>query len=105
MSKTYVIYSTFGSEHEAFSVAESLVEKRLVACVNVHGGVTSFYRWEGQTAREQEVVLSAKTTAEKLEAAMAEVKHLHSYELPCIIASPIEAGFPPFIQWIRDEVA
>ncbi len=105
MSETYLIYSTFKTQQEAFSVASALVEKCLVACANVNGGVTSFYRWEGQLEQAAEVVLIAKTTKERLEAVLSEVKRLHSYKVPCIIACPIEAGFPPFIQWIKDEVS
>ena len=105
MSKIYLIYSTFSSEQEALLVARALVEKRLAACANVHAGITSVYHWENKLEEAPEVALTAKTTADKLKNAMDEVKRLHSYEVPCIIACPIEAGFPPYIQWIRDEVA
>lgn len=105
MSDIFAIYSTFGSEQEAFLVASTLVEKHLVACANVHGGITSFYRWEGRLETASEVVLIAKTTAEKLGSAIDEVKRLHSYQVPCIIALPVGAGFVPFLQWVKDEVA
>ncbi len=76
----------------------------MVACANVHGGIASVYRWENAIEEASEVAMTAKTTTEKLKNAMDEVKRLHSYKVPCIIACPIEAGFPPFIQWIKDEV-
>ncbi|MFO0389391.1 MAG: divalent-cation tolerance protein CutA [Alphaproteobacteria bacterium] len=105
MVEVKAIYSMFGSEQEALSVARILLEKKLVACVNVYNGATSLYRWKGEINSASEVLFIAKTTAEKLKNAMDEVKRLHSYEVPCIIACPIEAGFPPYIQWIKDEVA
>lgn len=100
----YLLYSTFGSAQEALSVARKLVEEKLVACANIHSGVTSVYSWEGKVEEAPETVLIAKTTAEKLESAIDAVKRLHSYELPCIIACPIEAGHPPFLQWVHASV-
>ncbi len=105
MTDFCLLYSTFASADEAFSVASSLVEKRLAACANVHGGVRSVYRWQGKVEQAAEAVLVAKTSRGKVDAAIAEVKRLHSYEVPCIIACPIEAGFAPFLQWIADETA
>jgi len=105
MSDVWVIYSTFESHDEALSVAEKLLENRLVACANIQGGTTSVYRWEGAIQRASEVVLIAKTAQPKLQAAMELVKHLHSYTLPCIIAYPIGGGYPPYLRWIEDEVA
>lgn len=105
MSDIWIFYSSFASSDEAVSVAEKLLENRLVACVNIHPGVTSLYRWEGAIQRESEVVLVAKTAQPRLQAAMEMVKRLHSYELPCIIAYPIGGGYPSYLKWIEDEVS
>ncbi len=105
MTDTWLLYSTFPDRKEALSVARALLEKRLIACANLHENVTSLYRWQGEIRQETEVVLTMKTRRENLSHAIAAVKNLHSYDLPCIIAYPIGEGFPPFLQWIADETA
>ena len=102
---TYMVYSTFENRAEALSVARALLEKRLVACVNIYDNVTSMYRWEGALQQSQEAVLTAKTSADKRQAAMDEIKRLHSYDLPCIIAYAITDGLPEFLDWIANETA
>ena len=102
MSDIWLLYSTFASRDEALSVARSLLEARLVACANVHESVTSLYRWEGEVRQETETVLLAKTQKAKLAQAMDEVKRLHSYEVPCIIAYPAGEAFLPFLQWVAE---
>jgi len=99
----WLIYSTFKNRAEALSVAQTLLEKRLIACANVHDGVTSLYRWQGAITQEKEVALTAKTRKEKLQATMDEIRAVHSYELPCIVAYPVTEGLPEFLQWVINE--
>jgi len=101
----FAVYSTFGTQAEAISVARALLEKRLAACVNIQDGVLSIYRWEGAVQQEKEVAMVAKTTKEKLSETMALIKAMHSYELPCIVAYKIDEGFPPFLRWVAEETA
>lgn len=103
MTDIFTLYVTCADKNEALKIANALIEKRLAACANVYDGLTSVYRWENKVRQAPEAALVAKTTAAKLAAAMAEVKRLHSYEVPCIIASPISDGFPPFLQWVAEE--
>ncbi len=103
MAEIWLLCSTFPSEKEALFAARHLLEKRLIACANIHNHVTSLYRWEGAVTEGTEAVLIAKTREELVPEAIAAVKNLHSYQLPCIIAYPIKAGFPPFLQWIAEE--
>ncbi len=104
MSDIFILYATFPSKDEALKAATALVENRLAACANVYDNITSVYRWEGKVQQAPEAALVAKTTRAKLDAAIREVKRLHSYEVPCIIAYPISDGFPPFLQWVAEEV-
>jgi periplasmic divalent cation tolerance protein len=97
------IYSTFPSKTEALSVAQELVAKRLIACANVLEPVISVYRWQGAVQQQSEVALIAKTQQKHLAAAIEKIKSLHSYDVPCVVASPIEAGHAPFLQWVEDE--
>lgn len=101
----WVVYSTFSTREEALSVAQILLEKRLIACANLYDNVLSLFRWEGAIAQAQEVAFVAKTTHRQLQPAMDMIKSLHSYQLPCITAYPVAEAFPPFLQWVHDETA
>lgn len=96
------IYVTAKDRGEALSIGRSLVEQRLVACANVVGGMTAVYVWEGKVEEGEEAVLIAKTTADRVEAAIAAVKAVHTYTCPCIVALPILTGHPDYLAWIHD---
>ena len=88
---------------EAKKIGRMLLEKRLAACVNLLDAVQSMYWWEETIQESREVVLIAKTTRQMVSAVTAAVKEIHSYECPCIVSLPIEAGNPAFLKWISDE--
>lgn len=98
--KTCLVYMTAADVAEAEKVGAALVEKRLAACVNVLGGVNSMFWWEGAVQKEQEIAFIAKTAADRLDALKAEVRALHSYDVPCVIALPMEGGDAEFLEWI-----
>ena len=75
----------------------------MAACVNVIPEVQSIFFWEKKISKEKEVLLIAKTRRELFESVAKEVKKLHSYDLPEIIALPIEAGSDEYLNWIREE--
>lgn len=97
------IYITAGSREEALKLGRALVADRLAACANVLGNVTSLYWWEGKVQEDREVAVVAKTRAERVDAVVARVKNLHSYECPCVVALPIVGGNPDFMAWIEEE--
>ena len=100
-----MIYMTAGDAAEARHIAETLIEKRLAACVNILGEITSHYHWNGRVEQGSEVALTAKTRADLLGAVEACVADIHSYETPCIVALPMEGGHAPFLEWIAAETA
>jgi periplasmic divalent cation tolerance protein len=102
-ARPMVAYVTCGSREEALTIGRTLVEERLAACCNLIAGMTAIYRWEGSIETGEEVVLIAKTTADRLELLTTRVNALHSYELPCISAWPIEGGSAGFLAWIARE--
>jgi periplasmic divalent cation tolerance protein len=97
------LYITVGRKDEARAIATALVGERLVACTNLFDGVESQYWWEGKIATDREVVIVAKTRADLVDAAIARVRALHSYKVPCIVALPILAGNPAYLDWIAAE--
>lgn len=86
-------------------LATTLVEARLAACANLVPGVTSIYRWEGAVERAQEVLLVLKTTTPRLAELMRRAAELHPYDVPEVLALPVEAGHAAYIRWVADETS
>ena len=99
------IYMTASSKAEAQKIGKALVDSRLAACVNILDNMQSIYRWEEKIQEDSEVVLIAKTTETRVPRLIDKVKSLHSYDCPCIVSLPILDGYPPFLDWIKSEVA
>ncbi len=99
----HLVYMTAGDENEARRIGHALIEARLAACVNVIPGMRSLYRWQGEVQDDREVVIIAKTRESLVDALIAKVKELHSYDCPCVVALPIHAGNPEFLDWIVAE--
>lgn len=95
-----LVMSTCPSMEEAEMLAEKLVTARLAACVNIVPGVRSLYEWEGKLQREQECLLLIKTRSEGFPELVKLIQSSHSYELPEVVAVPIEAGSGPYLKWI-----
>ena len=89
----------------ADSIAAGLLERRLVACVNVVGGVASRYRWKGKLERDQESLLVIKTQGARVPAVIEAQKELHPYEVPELLALPVESGAEPYLRWVSEETA
>ena len=97
-----IVLCTAGSEQEAVRIADSLVEARLAACVNILPGIRSVYRWEGKVERAGETLLLIKTTGTVFPRLRARILELHSYEVPEILAVRIEEGLDSYLRWIRE---
>ena len=88
----------------ADSLAGSLVEKKVAACVNIIKEVTSVYRWEGNIEKDAESLLIIKTNSEVWTRFKQTVEELHPYEVPEIIAVPIEVGNQAYLNWLNQSV-
>lgn len=99
-----LMYITVGTLAEAQKIGRTLVEERLVACINILNNVTSMYWWEGKIQNEQEVILLAKTTQRLVPEVIERVKSLHSYVCPCIVFLAVDGGNPAFLDWVETEV-
>ena len=81
-------------------LAGSLVEARVAACVNILPGLTSVFRWQGETQKDAEALLIIKTRRDRFEALCKVLQEQHPYELPEIIAVPLSDGLPAYLRWI-----
>jgi periplasmic divalent cation tolerance protein len=104
-AETMVVLTTCGNDEDAKALARLLVEQRLAACVNAMGRVTSTYRWKGEVQQEQETLLVIKTTAPRLAALEQTIREHSKYELPEMIALPVQAGGADYLSWVRESVA
>jgi periplasmic divalent cation tolerance protein len=101
LSGDYIqVVTTAGSEEEAERLSEALVERRLAACVQVVGPISSRYRWRGKVEHEREWQCLAKTEAAAYPQVEAAIRELHSYDEPEIIALPIAQGSDGYLRWI-----
>jgi len=98
----YIVVYVTAPQDEAVDLAKTLVEERLVACVNLVPGLRSIYWWRGKVEDEPEVLCIMKTRSNLFESLRDRVRELHSYEVEEIIALPIVAGNPPYLDWIKE---
>jgi periplasmic divalent cation tolerance protein len=100
-----VVLITAPDAETGAKIARTLVDERLAACVNVLSAVRSIYRWEGAVQEAAEVLLIAKTRADREDALARRVRALHPYELPEILALPAVGGSAAYLDWVRAESA
>ena len=100
-----VVMLTAASREEAARLAEMLVGARLAACVQLLPEMESVYWWRGAIRREPEYLLLAKTTAGHFAAIEREVRALHSYETPEIVALPVSDVSAPYLEWLTGSVS
>ena len=97
-----VVFVTAPPGDPARAIARRLVDTQLAACVNIVMSVESVYRWQGQRCEEAEWLLMIKTRRPLFDRVAAEVKALHSYTIPEIIALPLAMGSADYLRWVRD---
>src|SRR6266536_256052 len=100
MSEAIAVFITAANAAEATRLADMLVGSNLAACVQVLPGIESVYRWKGNIERAAEVLVIAKTARSRFAQLEREVRSLHSYETPEILALPIVEGSLPYLEWL-----
>lgn len=106
MSEGYLqLTTTTDSREEAEKLSQYVVDNRLAACAQVAGPIRSTYWWKGKVETAEEWIVFMKTTAGLVDELITRVKDEHSYETPEIIATPIVAGNPSYLEWISAETA
>lgn len=95
-----IVLCTAPDPATAEALAQTVVEARLAACVNVLPGVRSVYRWQGAIHADSESLLIIKTRRDRFAALSAALRAQHPYELPEIIAVPLSDGLPAYLAWV-----
>lgn len=100
-----LVITNLPDRDSAERLAERLVGERLAACVNILAPCRSVYRWKDAVQHDEEHPMLIKTTAERYAALERALREGHPYELPEIIAVPIDRGLPAYLDWVRDETS
>ncbi len=98
-----LIYVTCANAPEAEKIGIALVKQRLVACVNILPPVQSIYWWQGQMENSAEWAFIAKTRCILVADITQKVREIHSYDLPCVVALPLQQAADDFLDWIDQE--
>lgn len=95
-----LVHCTFPDLASSQAAAAKIIPERLAACVNILPGCESHYEWDGKLTVSQEILTLWKTTADCWEAFATRLRELHPYDTPEIIATPIIAGDPAYLDWV-----
>ena len=100
---TLLVLTNLPDRAAAERLADALIEKRVAACVNILAPCRSVYRWKDAVQHDEEHPMLIKTTRERYAALEAAIRAGHPYELPEIIAFPVTAGLPGYLEWVDAE--
>ena len=104
MTDGQLVLTMLPTADAAAEIARTLVEERLAACGNLVPAIRSIYRWQDKIEDTNEVLLLLKTRTEHFERLKGRILELHPYEVPEVIALPIDAGHAPYLSWLRAAV-
>ncbi|MFH1379270.1 MAG: divalent-cation tolerance protein CutA [bacterium] len=100
-----IVFTTTSSETEAKKIARTLLEEKIAACAQIVPHISSVYWWKGNIDESSEVLIIIKTIQDNIQALIARIKQLHSYDVPEIVAVDIAEGNPSYLSWIKNSVA
>ncbi|MBI3983484.1 MAG: divalent-cation tolerance protein CutA [Gemmatimonadetes bacterium] len=101
----FVALTTLESAADARTLVRELVERRVIACGTVLPVGTSIYRWANEVTEAEEAVVLMKTRRERWPALESCIRERHPYEIPELLALPVQAGLPPYLEWVKAETA
>jgi periplasmic divalent cation tolerance protein len=104
MTDNRLVLTTTGSREEADTIARTLVEERLAACVNIIPQMHSVYRWQDKVDEADECLLLIKTFSTAIDRVRERIRQLNSYELPECISLSIDGGCKQYLKWIDNSV-
>lgn len=100
-----LVLTTLPDQASAEKLAESLIQEKVAACINVLAPCTSHYEWQGKLEKSQEIPLLIKSTAQKYSLLEACIMRHHPYELPEIISVSISNGLPAYLAWVQESLS
>ena len=103
-SDAIIVFMTAASTDEASRIAELLVEKNLAACVQILPEMQSVYSWKGEIEKQPEILILAKTVESKFSELETQVRAVHSYDTPEIVATPLINGSRPYLEWLSESL-
>ncbi len=104
MGEYIQVITTTAQKADAVKIAQSLIEKRLAACVQVVGPLLSIYRWKESVEQAEEWQCLIKSRRELFAELENNIKTIHPYETPEIIATTITAGSDDYLRWLNDQL-
>lgn len=104
MTDKILVFTTCGSDEEAERIARALVDSRLAACVAISPGIHSVYRWQSAIEEGAEWALTIKSRRDLFDALSKEIRRLHSYKTPEILALPVADGSAEYLQWMDESL-
>ena len=105
MIDAIVVMTTTASREEADKITRELVERKLTACAQIVGPISSVYRWEGAIQQQDEWLCLLKSTRHFYPQLEAAIRELHSYDVPEIIALPVLDGCSDYLNWLHASLA
>jgi len=102
-AEVLVVFTNLPDRPAAEKLADALIAQRVAACVNILAPCRSVYRWEGAVQHDEEHPMLIKTTRERYPELEAALRANHPYELPEIVAVPVGAGLPAYLEWVASE--
>ena len=102
MTDLVIILTTMPDNDRTDELAQSLVDERLAACVNVLAPMTSFYWWRGAVERDAERQLVIKTTRDRVAAVEERLRTVHPYALPEFLVLPVDGGGEAYLNWVKE---
>jgi len=102
--KEIMILSTADTMELAEKIASAIVREGMAACVNIVPGIRSIYTWKGKVCDDSELLLIIKSVDENFESVRSRIRRLHTYDTPEVIAVPITAGDPDYLNWLYAQI-
>jgi periplasmic divalent cation tolerance protein len=99
-----IVLTTLAADFDALSLARTLVEERLAACVSILPGLVSVYRWQGGIEQDREQQILIKTTPDRLAALESRLRQIHPYDVPELLVLDVERGGADYLAWVRESV-
>ncbi len=100
MSQAIIVTTTCDQRDVLVRIAATLVEKKLAACCQIGGQITSIYRWQGKIENSDEWICQIKTVSERMDEIIAAIRELHTYDEPEIVAVEINGGSESYLDWL-----